>query len=207
MEPAALARFLPAWHGVGSNGRGLDRLHEVVAQLQGVPIPASVLERDVLPARVRDYSPRLLDELCAAGDVMWVGAGPLGRDDGRVVLLLRDRAPLVLPDLQPAGERPDGAEHERLREVLATRGACFFRELGGADDTPDGALMARKQPQQPITNYVSVNSVTEFSKKIEKLGGKICMAKTAVPQMGYFAVCHDTEANTFGIWQSDPDAK
>ena len=134
VEPAALARFLPAWHGVGSNGPGLDRLHEVVAQLQGVPIPASVLERDVLPARVRDYSPRLLDELCAAGDVMWVGAGPLGRDDGRVVLLLRDRAPLVLPDLQPAGERPDGAEHERLREVLATRGACFFRELGGADD-------------------------------------------------------------------------
>jgi hypothetical protein len=56
-------------------------------------------------------------------------------------------------------------------------------------------------------NYVSVDSVTEFSKKIEKLGGKICMAKTAVPQMGYFAVCQDTEGNSFGIWQTNANAK
>lgn len=80
-------------------------------------------------------------------------------------------------------------------------------DTAGADDTPDGALMARKQPQQPITNYVSVDSVAGFSKKIEKLGGKICMAKTAVPQMGYFAVCQDTEGNAFGIWESDANAK
>jgi predicted enzyme related to lactoylglutathione lyase len=78
---------------------------------------------------------------------------------------------------------------------------------GGGDDTPDGALKKRKQPQEPVVNYVSVNSVTEFSKKIEKLGGKICMAKTSVPQMGYFAVCQDTEGNAFGIWQTDPNAK
>ncbi len=80
-------------------------------------------------------------------------------------------------------------------------------DTGGADDTPDGALMARKHPEQAITNYVSVDSVSEFSKKIEKLGGKICMAKTAVPQMGYFAVCQDTESNQFGIWQADANAK
>src|SRR5207237_4684968 len=80
-------------------------------------------------------------------------------------------------------------------------------DTGGADDTPDGALKKRKQPQEPVVNYVNVNSVTEFSKKIEKLGGKICMAKTAVPQMGYFAVCQDTEGNPFGIWQTDPNAK
>jgi len=80
-------------------------------------------------------------------------------------------------------------------------------DTGGADDTPDGALMARKHPEQAITNYVSVDSVADYSKKIEKLGGKICMAKTAVPQMGYFAVCQDTEGNSFGIWQSDANAK
>jgi uncharacterized protein len=80
-------------------------------------------------------------------------------------------------------------------------------DTGGADDTPDGALMARKHPEQPIINYVSVNSVTEFAKKIEKLGGKICMAKTAVPQMGYFAVCQDTEDNTFAIWERNENAK
>ena len=80
-------------------------------------------------------------------------------------------------------------------------------DTGGSDDTPDGGLMARKHPQQPITNYVNVPSVTRFMAKVEKLGGKICMAKTAVPQMGYFAICQDTENNTFAIWESDGNAK
>ncbi|MGH9264008.1 MAG: DEAD/DEAH box helicase, partial [Acidimicrobiales bacterium] len=132
VDAGALAGFLPAWQGVGSEGRGLDRLFEVVRQLQGVAIPASVLERDVLPARMADYSPRLLDDLTAAGEVVWVGAGPLGRDDGKVMLFLRDKAPLLRP--LPAGERPEGEEHDRLREVLERRGACFFRELAGRDD-------------------------------------------------------------------------
>ena len=133
-EPEALARFLPAWHGVGADVGGLDRCYEVVGQLQGVPIPASVLERDVLNVRMRDYSPRLLDELMAAGEVMWVGAGPLGRDDGKVMLLLREQASLLLPRLVQPGDRPEDAEHERLRELLAARGACFFRDLAGSDD-------------------------------------------------------------------------
>src|SRR5207237_99704 len=89
VEAEALARFLPAWHGVGSKTGGMSRLVEVVSQLQGVPIPASVLERDVLAARVADYSPALLDQLAAAGELVWVSAGPLRRDDGKVMLLLR----------------------------------------------------------------------------------------------------------------------
>jgi predicted enzyme related to lactoylglutathione lyase len=80
-------------------------------------------------------------------------------------------------------------------------------DTGGADDTPDGALKRRKQPEEPVVNYLSVNSVDKYTDKIAKLGGKICMSKTAVPQMGYFAVCQDTEGNPFGIWQSDPNAK
>src|SRR6185503_1821479 len=84
VEPAALVRFLPAWHGVGSSVAGVERLAEVIAQLEGLPLPASVLERDVLAARVRGYVPQMLDELGAAGEVVWVGAGSLGRDDGRV---------------------------------------------------------------------------------------------------------------------------
>ncbi|MGQ0520265.1 MAG: Lhr family helicase [Actinomycetota bacterium] len=130
-SPEALARFLPAWQGVGAGAGGLDRTFEVVSQLQAVAVPASVLERDVLAARIRDYAPRYLDELLAAGEVMWVGAGPLGRDDGKVVLLLRG-SPLARA--VPAGEAPGGGEHDRLRRVLAGRGACFFRELGGTHD-------------------------------------------------------------------------
>jgi len=131
-EQVALARFLPAWHGVGSDAGGIDRLYEVIEQLQGVAVPASVLERDVLPLRVRGYSPRLLDELCASGEVVWVGAGPLGHDDGRVALLLRSDAHLLVPP--PPGAPPEEPEHDRLRAVLGDRGACFFRELAGTDD-------------------------------------------------------------------------
>ena len=130
VDAGALAGFLPAWQGVGSDARGLDRLFEVVRQLQGVAIPASVLERDVLPARVADYYPRQLDELTAAGEVVWMGAGPLGRDDGKVMLFLRGNAALLRP--VTGGDRPEGPEHDGLRGFLGRRGASFFRELSGA---------------------------------------------------------------------------
>ena len=134
-DTEALGRFLPAWHGVGSEARGVDRLVEAIAQLQGVAVPASVLEKDVLGARVADYGPRLLDELAAAGQVVWVGAGPLGRGDGKVMLFLRDEAAALRAPLAGAGgARPADPEHERLREILGRRGACFFSDLRGADD-------------------------------------------------------------------------
>ena len=132
VEATELGRFLPAWQGVGSSARGIGRLVEVVAQIQGVAIPASVLERDVLSSRVADYSPALLDQLAAAGEVVWVGAGPLGRDDGKVMLFLRGDAGVLRPG--GGSDPPQSPEHERLREVLTQRGACFFRELAGSDD-------------------------------------------------------------------------
>ena len=148
-----LGRFLPAWHGLaagpgggtertGRTGAGIDdRLYEVIGQLQGVAIPASVLERDVLAARVEGYSPRLLDELMAAGEVMWVGAGSLGHDDGRVVLARRDQAALLLPRLgfDRAADPPvTTARHDHIRTVLAERGACFFRDLALVAGPPGG---------------------------------------------------------------------
>ena len=80
-------------------------------------------------------------------------------------------------------------------------------DTGGADDTPDGGMVIRKHPEQPITNYISVASVDAASAKVEKLGGEICMPRTAVPQMGFFAICRDTENNTFALWERNPDAK
>jgi ATP-dependent Lhr-like helicase len=132
----ALARFLPDWQGVGSAavGGGVDRLHEVIGQLQGVALPASVWERDVLPARLARYTPRWLDELLAAGEVLWVGAGPLGRDDGRLAFHLRGQAPLLVAERGAGADRPEGDEHDRLRALLRQRGACFFRELEAVND-------------------------------------------------------------------------
>ncbi len=168
VEPAAteaLARFLPAWHGVGGGrgGRGsLERTFEVVSQLQGVPIPAGVLERDVLSSRISGYTPRLLDELLAGGDVMWVGAGPLGRDDGKVMLLLRDRAHLLLLALRAVGDAPDDEEHNRLRQVLRSRGACFFRELV-ADPFGHGAGSSDAQSLDALWDLVWAGEVTNDS--------------------------------------------
>ncbi len=126
----ALGRFLPGWHGIGSRAAGIDRLLEVVGQLEGVAIPASILERDVLRARVRDYTPRLLDELGAAGEVVWVGRGALGRDDGRLALFRRDHVDLLAATGSGAdGDRPSGELHDRIRDHLSRRGASFFREL------------------------------------------------------------------------------
>ncbi len=132
VEPAALARFLPGWQDVGAAAGGLDRLAEVVAQLEGLPLPASVLERDVLPARVRGYSPRLLDELGATGEVLWVGQGSLGRDDGRVALYRPDRLALLLAPLAEVEAAPtsaDGWLQRALQEHLGRRGASFYRDL------------------------------------------------------------------------------
>ena len=125
----AFARFLGAWQGIGSSARGLDRLLEVVGQLQGVALPASAIERDVLASRLEDYSPRMLDELVSMGEVVWVGRGALGTGDGRVALLLRGDAPRLLapPVAAAAGTVP-----QRLREHLERRGASFFRELHAA---------------------------------------------------------------------------
>ena len=80
-------------------------------------------------------------------------------------------------------------------------------DTGGSDDTPDGGMITRKHPQQPITNYVAVSSVDAAAAKVEKLGGKICLTKTAVPQMGYFVICQDTEENMFALWEKNGKAK
>ena len=80
-------------------------------------------------------------------------------------------------------------------------------DTGGGDERPDGGLITRKHSQQSITNYVAVSSVDESAAKVEKLGGTICKSKTAVPQMGYFVICQDTEGNEFALWEVDSSAK
>lgn len=126
VEADALARFLPAWQGVGSRRRGVEGLAEALNQLQGAPIAASVLETDVLTARVNGYQPSDLDTLCTTGEVVWVGAGSVGATDGRVRLLYRDQVGLLAP---PADEAPAEPIHDALRTHLASRGASFWPDL------------------------------------------------------------------------------
>jgi ATP-dependent Lhr-like helicase len=137
VPPEALARFLPQWQGVsGATGRGIDALLRAVEQLQGASVPASALETLVLPSRVPGYSPALLDELTASGEVLWAGQGSLPGNDGWVSLQLADTADLLLP---PPLEHPGTPLHEAVLDALDGGQALFFRGLsdrvGSTDDT------------------------------------------------------------------------
>mgnify|MGYP001118014547 CR=1 FL=1 len=136
VPPEALGRFLPAWNGIDSSGSarrplGVDGVLRAVEQLAGAVLPASALETLILPARVAGYTSAMLDELTAAGEVLWAGHGALGTDDGWISLHPADTAALTLP---PVGALdPESASfedpHRAVLAVLARGGGFFFPAL------------------------------------------------------------------------------
>ncbi|ETZ42852.1 formamidopyrimidine-DNA glycosylase H2TH domain protein [Mycobacterium avium MAV_061107_1842] len=145
VSTAAYGRFLPAWHRVGAaessrapGHSGLDGLMSVIEQLAGVRLPASALEPLVLAPRVRDYSPALLDELLATGEVTWSGAGSISGSDGWIALHPSESAPLTL---QGPADIELGEAHRAILDVLAGGGGYFFRQLA-TDGVSDAELKA-----------------------------------------------------------------
>ncbi len=131
VEQFTLARFLTHWQGLLTPRRAgpahLDTLLDAIENLQGAPVPASLLESSVLPARVAGYESAGLDTLIAAGEVAWAGVEPLGERDGRIALYLADKLPLLAtprPQTEPLTER-----EEKLLAVLESTGASFFEPL------------------------------------------------------------------------------
>ncbi len=76
VEQSTLARLFTRWQGVVQPRRGLDALLDTIENLQGAPLPASLLETEILPARIAGYKAADLDTLVAAGEVVWVGLEP-----------------------------------------------------------------------------------------------------------------------------------
>ncbi|MGA4543800.1 ATP-dependent helicase [Uniformispora flossi] len=145
VPPIALARFLPVWQGAaagasaGSGGlRGVDGLVRAIEQLQGASVPASALEKLVLPGRVHGYQPALLDELCATGEVVWAGHGGLPGNDGWVSLYLADAAPLLMPPPVPLDPSP---LHQAVLGALDGGYGLFFKQIADrvAATLADGA--------------------------------------------------------------------
>lgn len=162
---ARLARFLTRWQGIPATSGGVDLLVDVIGTLQGAALAASALESDVLAQRVADYSPADLDALCNSGELVWVGAGAVRSDDGRVRLVFRDRAGLVLAAFDrssgngrhgssgstgPVGDPADGRDgetdghageidphHRVIRDHLATNGASFWADIVAAVERAD----------------------------------------------------------------------
>ena len=135
-----LARFLPSWQNVdvhGRTGAGTDRLREALVPLQGVALTPKTWERDVLPRRLGAYSPAWLDELCTSGELVWLGAGSLGRSDGKVALYFREDVRIAGP---PPGnaklDSPEGEIHDAIRDRLA-QGPCFWLDLLDLDGTAE----------------------------------------------------------------------
>ena len=130
VELPVLGRLLTQWQGVTRPRRGLDALLDVVETLQGLPLAASILEREILPARLERYQPSDLDALISAGEVVWAGVEPLGERDGRIALFLTDhvgslwRGVLQPPSLEDLSER-----EQAILGALDARGALFFAAL------------------------------------------------------------------------------
>jgi len=137
VPPRALTTFLPKWQHVGASSRGVEALAAAIEQLQGAAVPASALERLVLPGRVADYSPAYLDELCSSGEVLWAGSGAIGGGDGWVTLAFADTAQLLLPP--PDESLAITPLHQAVLDALGDGQALFFRAIsdrvGSTDDT------------------------------------------------------------------------
>ncbi len=171
VDPAALGRFTLMWQAIGSRRRGPDALLDVIEQLQGAALPASILETDILSARLADYEPEWLDTLAAAGEIRWVGLEPLGHRDGRVALFLTDQMPLLLQDRST--EEPSAREHAIL-EWLARHGASFFDALhtaaggGFAGDTVEALWTLVWRGHVSNDSFVALRAFTARTQKGER---------------------------------------
>jgi ATP-dependent helicase Lhr and Lhr-like helicase len=143
VEQRTLARLFTRWQGVVQPRRGLDALLDVIENLQGVPLPASILETEILPARLLGYKASDLDTLIAAGEVVWVGMGPIGERDGRIGLYLAEKISALWPIVPQQPVQKVSADEEgkviasvasasretELVEYLKRHGASFFQDL------------------------------------------------------------------------------
>jgi ATP-dependent helicase Lhr and Lhr-like helicase len=130
VDQAVLGRLTTTWQGVVKRRQGADALLDAIEQLQGAPLPASILETEILPARIEAYDPADLDAMTAAGEVVWVGAEALGDRDGRIALYLADHLHRLLPPALASEARSREDDREaRILEYLRSHGASFFAAL------------------------------------------------------------------------------
>ena len=141
LDARVLGVFLPRWQGVGSKrgaakakdsaqlGGQIDALLDVIQTLQGVALPLSVWEREILPARIPDYDTASLDTLMAAGEVVWVGRGAVGERDGRLALYLAESLSALVAPVELQEAPPLEGRAARIADFLASHGASFFAAI------------------------------------------------------------------------------
>ena len=126
-----LARFVPTWHRLDRPRHGLDGLLDAIEQIQGIPLPVTDLEQFVLPARVRDFQPSHLDELCAAGELTWQGHGSGAASSAKVALYLADHAASLSFPTETADTVDGQPMRQQILDLLGKRSGVFFEEITG----------------------------------------------------------------------------
>jgi ATP-dependent Lhr-like helicase len=191
VEQQTLARFLTHWQGLLTPRRGMDALLDAIENLQGAPLPASLVESSILPARITNYNPGDLDTLIAAGEVSWAGVEPLGERDGRVALYLADKMPLLAiprPNSEPMTER-----EEQLLAALRNSGASFFTQLhesvgGGYPGESLDALwslvwrgLVTNDSLHPLRAYIARPESSRSNRKVHGNGTGAFRSRRTVP--------------------------
>lgn len=140
VSAARYASFLLQWHELDNPSQGTEALRAAIARIEGVALPFSELEARILPERIIDYHPRMLDDLGASGDIVWIGAGTLGARDCRILLARRDRARAI------AGAATDIAHrtpiHDAIEDHLRRAGASFLVAIEAAAAAPRHDVMS-----------------------------------------------------------------
>jgi len=136
VEQRVLARLVTRWQGVVQPRKGLDALLDAIENLQGAALPASILETEILPARVAGFRPEDLDTLVAAGEVTWVGFDALGERDGRIGLYLAEKLEVLWPVTPLTVVRSTLSVETKTEEreaavigYLTAHGASFFQQV------------------------------------------------------------------------------
>ena len=144
VQHPALGVFLPRWQSLGGL-RGVDGLYRVVEQLSGAPVPVSALESQILPARVVDYRPSMLDELTTSGEVLWCGhhelPGGRGTADAMISLHLADSAHLTLRPVE-TDDAPLTDLQAAVLGLLEASGGFFYPRLASSLEHPGPEVLA-----------------------------------------------------------------
>ncbi|HLF69997.1 MAG TPA: DEAD/DEAH box helicase, partial [Actinomycetota bacterium] len=185
-----LTRAVVDRHEIGS-GRGTAALLTAIGLLQGYPLAAKELERIILPCRVTDYSPAMLDPLLASGEVVWVGRGAAGAKDGWVSLHLIDDLENLLP--APSEEISSGAR--KVVSALSDAGASFFRQLADVTGMSDQELTGwlweaawagwiTNDSMLPLRAMTSGLAANRSSTRVVSRPGAIRQRRVVMPSVG-----------------------
>ncbi len=207
VSTAAYARFLPAWQQVGTaRVSGIDGLAAVIEQLAGVPMPASAVEPLVFGQRVRDYQPAMLDELLAAGEVSWSGAGQIGGNDGWIAFHSADSTPMTLAT--PA-EIDFTDAHRTIMETLSHGGAYFFRQLD-ADGAANTEQLKTALWELVWAGWVTGDTFAPVRALLQGTGrrGGAHRQRQRPPRLSRYSVAHaqtrTSEPTVAGRWSALP---